>query len=86
MATCSFCGGEMLSVTGCNQRQYTIAGMKYPSVTADPHGTECHDCGALEDEPHHPGCDMETCPHCGGQMISCEHGREAFASLEESEQ
>ena len=83
MAVCSHCGGEMLSVTGCDQRQYVIAGMKYPSVTADPHGTECHDCGALEDEPHHPGCDMEPCPHCGGQLISCEHGREAFASLEE---
>lgn len=32
----------------------------------------CHDCGAREGEFHKPGCDMERCPFCGGQLISCE--------------
>jgi hypothetical protein len=32
----------------------------------------CHDCGAQEGEFHKPGCDMERCPFCGGQLISCE--------------
>lgn len=32
----------------------------------------CHDCGANEGELHQFGCDMERCPFCGGQLISCE--------------
>jgi len=32
----------------------------------------CHDCGIEEGKFHHPGCDMERCPFCGGQLISCD--------------
>ena len=31
----------------------------------------CHDCGAVEGQYHHFGCDMERCPFCGRQLISC---------------
>lgn len=31
----------------------------------------CHDCGAAIGEMHHPRCDMEECPRCGGQLLSC---------------
>jgi len=31
----------------------------------------CHDCKVKEGELHVPGCDMERCPFCGGQLISC---------------
>jgi hypothetical protein len=31
----------------------------------------CHDCGAGEGQPHHPGCDAERCPVCGQQMMMC---------------
>lgn len=34
--------------------------------------TKCHDCGCREGEFHVLGCDMERCPFCGGQLISCE--------------
>lgn len=32
----------------------------------------CHDCGVKEGQLHLENCDMERCPHCGGQIISCE--------------
>ncbi len=32
----------------------------------------CHDCGAKEGQLHQLGCDMEKCPFCGGQLISCD--------------
>ena len=28
-------------------------------------------CGACEGQIHAPGCDMEMCPFCGGQLMSC---------------
>jgi len=31
----------------------------------------CHDCAAVKGQLHVPGCDVESCPRCGGQMISC---------------
>lgn len=31
----------------------------------------CPDCGAVSGGTHHPGCDLEECPACGGQIISC---------------
>jgi hypothetical protein len=32
----------------------------------------CHDCAILIGELHVPNCDVEECPICGGQLISCE--------------
>lgn len=31
----------------------------------------CGDCGAKEGEYHLDGCDIERCPVCYGQLISC---------------
>ena len=32
----------------------------------------CHDCGVKEGQLHLPGRDMECCPFCGHQLISCD--------------
>jgi hypothetical protein len=34
-------------------------------------GWNCHDCGVKEGEIHQLGCDMEICPKCHKQLITC---------------
>lgn len=31
----------------------------------------CHDCGVVDGQLHVPMCDMEVCPRCFGQLITC---------------
>jgi hypothetical protein len=31
----------------------------------------CGDCGVGKGGVHHHGCDLEQCPACGRQLISC---------------
>lgn len=78
MAKCRFCEREMSDGTGCEKHEFVRDGKKYEAIPfGDPReelqpGIEiCHDCAALPGEYHHPGCDMERCPICGGQLISC---------------
>ncbi len=35
-------------------------------------GPICHDCGVKEGQIHKFGCDMERCPFCGMQLITCD--------------
>jgi len=32
----------------------------------------CGDCGVAAGQYHHSGCDLEICPRCRGQAISCD--------------
>lgn len=40
-------------------------------ITKTAQKKACHDCRAIPGAFHSPGCDVERCPDCGGQLISC---------------
>ena len=35
-------------------------------------GKRCHDCGVVVGKRHQGGCDVEECPTCHGQAITCD--------------
>ena len=80
MAICKLCKREMKTAHGCVCHNYVhdgkaVAAIKYGSEDYDfpvSKNSVCHDCNARPGEYHHIGCDMEQCPVCGGQLLSCE--------------
>jgi hypothetical protein len=80
MVHCPDCKKEMLSpsgATGCNHPYVTIKGKSYKRDTIQfDYNRVCHDCGIINirGNLHHFGCDVEACPKCGGQLISCDCG------------
>lgn len=71
--TCDHCHREMTNGLGCvplpvNGRAQIPYGSEVVTVRTDD---RCPDCGAAWGTLHHPGCDMEECPWCRGQLISC---------------
>lgn len=87
MAKCSWCEQEMRdsNTIGCaaNVTVEYPDGSSFPSI---PYGEEerygkgwmdddsqhrCHDCNVKVGGHHHPGCDVEECPKCRRQLISC---------------
>ncbi len=40
----------------------------------------CHDCAVVKGELHVPGCDVERCPSCGGQIFGCECSWQGYGS------
>ena len=79
MAKCDWCLKDMKNkkVVTCTGNKFVDFpdGTRLKSVpyyidgVSDDH--RCHDCNIGLGGYHHPGCDMEECPKCGGQLISC---------------
>ena len=61
------------------ETSYVIGGATYPRVrygdeSSDWHADQvpCHDCAVVKGQYHVPSCDVEECPVCGGQVLSCD--------------
>jgi hypothetical protein len=59
--------------------EYRIGGTSYQRVRYgeesddwDAEHIPCHDCRVLKGQFHVPRCDVEQCPACGEQAISCD--------------
>lgn len=77
-AVCDWCDQEMAPGNGCTLKVYDDFAeapgdherIPYDNPRQKPDG-HCHDCNVSLGQLHHPGCDMERCPLCKGQAISC---------------
>lgn len=79
MAKCSWCRKEMTDkkTIRCAGNKVVVfpdktklPSLKYAPTPEDPEQL-CPDCNVKPGEAHHPGCDMERCPKCKGQLITC---------------
>jgi hypothetical protein len=76
MAVCTWCELEMTTAASCTvtalhrggERTEMIPWGREPGWSAT---SRCHDCGVTSGGFHHPGCDVQCCPLCGRQMLSC---------------
>ena len=74
---CAWCKGEMATALSCVVDALHRDGKRIPMI---PYGAEpgphprperCGDCGVFLGGWHHLGCDMQRCPTCHGQLLSC---------------
>jgi hypothetical protein len=68
----------MLGADSCTGYSLYIEGLEYFRVKFGGEkrhlrgsGGRCSDCDVARGSLHHLHCDVEECPKCGGQFISC---------------
>jgi hypothetical protein len=74
VAICVDCDQEMSEADGCTVDGIVLGGRRYARAAVDPEDSEggrCYDCAARRGSRHHVGCDLERCPACHWQQISC---------------
>lgn len=77
MATCAWCDQEMTTAESCTVELLHRDGRPVAAVRfgKEPRGwrsgERCGDCGVVRGAFHHPGCDVQRCPSCRGQLITC---------------
>ena len=77
MAVCTFCWQEMMDRVSCTLEVFddfddgvTRRRLRHRNGKGSA-GKPCGDCGCVAGGFHHPGCDLERCPRCRRQAITC---------------
>ncbi|MFW6323632.1 MAG: hypothetical protein ACOC0U_01085 [Desulfovibrionales bacterium] len=78
MSICTTCGREMRFAETCTCDEIMIGSVWFRRI---PYGREvsgwavdferCPRCNVEEGGMHHPGCELDECPRCRNQYISC---------------
>lgn len=77
MAVCAFCDQEMNTAKSCKVEALHRGGVPLAlkqfgkEFGGSRKATMCGDCGVARGGYHHPGCDLQPCPSCGDQLLSC---------------
>jgi len=84
MGKCSHCKNEMQKAKTCTfshiiddkkksyERIVYGQGQEIDYIEEINENCRCGDCGIRINGYHHYGCDMETCPKCANQLLSCD--------------